>query len=281
VLANPEVSPDGGQVAVDITDERANNVDVWIESLQGGANTRFTFAPSEEVLGLWSRDGKTIAYRDVAGAAALLSKPASGREKARMLFSMENEFGDIYPNSWTIDDKQIVCTIIVVGNNGVAQNTRLVAVPAAGGKPVPLPLDIKGDATNGQISPDGKWLAYASNESGSWEIYITTFPEGAGKWQVSRGGGTEPRWRGDGKEMFYIANSGVLMGVPVSLAGSFSTGAPSPLFQVYGRAPISSTDLFTYDVTRDGKRFLVNRYIKGDRIKPLTIVLHATSTSSE
>ncbi len=102
----------------------------------------------------------------------------------------------------------------------------------------------------------------------------TTFPGAAGKWQVSRGGGTEPRWRGDGKEIFYVASTGMLTAVPVNIEGVFSTGTPSPLFQIHGRAPISSTDVFTYDVTQDGKRFLVNRYLKPDRIMPLTVVLN-------
>jgi hypothetical protein len=106
---------------------------------------------------------------------------------------------------------------------------------------------------------------------------VTTFPGAAGKWQISRGGGTEPRWRGDGKEIFYLGPTGVLTAVPVSTEGTFSTGAPTPLFQFHGRAPISSTDVFSYDVTRDGKRFLVNRYVKPERITPLTVVLHASS----
>jgi len=115
-------------------------------------------------------------------------------------------------------------------------------------------------------------VAYASNESGEWEIYVTTFPAAAGKWQVSRGGGTEPRWRGDGKELFYLGPTGMLTSVPVQAGETFSSGAPTALFQVRGRAPISSTDLFTYDVTKDGQRFLVNEYLKPDRIVPLTIV---------
>jgi hypothetical protein len=128
---------------------------------------------------------------------------------------------------------------------------------------------------NGQISSDGKWVAYASDESGNWEVYVTSFPAGAGKWQVSRGGGGEPRWRADGKEIFYMAPSGMLMAVPVSSDNGFSTGAPAPLFQIHGRAPISSTDAFTYDVAKDGKRFLVNRYISPEHVAPLTILLHA------
>jgi len=99
----------------------------------------------------------------------------------------------------------------------------------------------------------------------------------AGKWQVSRGGGTKPRWRGDGKGIFYLGPTGMLTAVPVNTEGTFSTGTPSPLFQFHGRAPISSTDVFSYDVAKDGKRFLVNRYVRPERITPLTIVLHAQS----
>jgi hypothetical protein len=146
-------------------------------------------------------------------------------------------------------------------------------LPVAGGTPVPL-LSGKYNQTNGQISPDGKWLAYASDETGNWEVYVTSFPGVAGKWQVSRGGGTEPRWRGDGKEIFYIASNGMLSAVPVNSEGGFATGTPVPLFQIYGRAPISSTDIFTYDVAKDGKRFLVNRYVKPEHVAPLTILLN-------
>ena len=77
-------------------------------------------------------------------------------------------------------------------------------------------------------------MAYVSDESGDWEIYVTSFPDAAGKWQVSRGGGSEPRWRGDGKEIFHIAPSGMLVAVPVNGEGIFATGAPSPLFQIHG-----------------------------------------------
>jgi hypothetical protein len=136
-----------------------------------------------------------------------------------------------------------------------------------------------GSVTNGMISPDGKWVAYESDESGSWEIYVTTFPGAAGKWQVSRGGGNEPRWRSDGKEIFYLGPSGMLTAVPVSTLGTFASGSPVPLFQFHGRAAISSTDVFSYDVSKDGKRFLVNRYIKPEKIEPLTILLPASGDS--
>ena len=273
-LSNPILSPDGNRVAVDIADLKANNVDVWLESLQGGSNTRFTFSPSEDVVGVWSRDGKSIAYRSVAERVKLFLKAVSGLEPEKTLYSGEIA-GDMLPNSWTLDDKQILCTMFFPNRVG-DRVTGLVLMPAAGGEPVPF-LETKGSERNGQISSDGKWVAYASNESGEWEVYVTTFPGAAGKWQISRGGGGEPRWRGDGKELFYIGQSGMMMAAPVATEGSFSSGTPAPLFQVRGRTHVSSTDEFTYDVSRDGKQFLVNRYLKPDYPKPLTIVLNATA----
>jgi eukaryotic-like serine/threonine-protein kinase len=279
VQADPTLSPDGHHVTMDITDLKANNVDVWIEDLDNGTSTRFTFDPAEETDGIWSRDGKSIAYRSIADGSGVNVKGADGLEAQRNLVKVRDaikEAGgvdnyDLIPNSWTSDDKQLLCALQTSTRD--SRGSVLVLVPASGSQVTQfLPPD--SSKTNAQISPDGKWVAYASNESGEWEIYVTTFPSAAGKWQVSRGGGTEPRWRGDGKELFYIGPTETLMAVPIETSGTFSSGGPTPLFQIRGRAPISSTDLFTYDVTKDGQRFLVNQYLKPDRVAPLTIVQH-------
>ncbi len=270
IMANPTLSPDGGRVAVDISDQKANNVDVWIESATAVANTRFTFDPAEEVVGVWSRDGSVLAYRGAdAGGTTLLLKASTGLEPERKRLTLPpSTMDDFLPNSWSLDDKQILCT------RQTNMGEYLELLPVAGGEPTRF-LSGKGSEANGQISPDGKWVAYASDESGEWEIYVTSFPGAVGKWQVSRGGGTEPRWRGDGKEIFYIAPSGMLTAVPVDAQSVFATGTPVSLFQVRGRAPISSTDVFTYDAAKDGKRFLVNRYVKPEHVPPLTILLNA------
>ncbi len=274
VMANPTLSPDGSRVAVDISDQKANNVDIWIESTTGAANSRFTFDPSEEVVGVWSRDGSMLAYRIAAAdGTALYIKPTTGLERERKRFTTpKSAMDDFLANSWSLDNQQILCT------RQTSSGDHLELLPAAGGDPVRFPTTT-GNANNGQISPDGKWVVYASDESGNWEIYVTSFPGAAGKWQVSRGGGTEPRWRGDGKEIFYISPSGTLMAVSVNGETTFATGTPTPLFQVHGRAPISSTDIFTYDVTKDGNRFLVNRYLKPEHIPPLTVLLRVASSN--
>ncbi|MGA2184675.1 MAG: protein kinase [Bryobacteraceae bacterium] len=270
VMANPTISPDGSRVALDISDQKANNVDVWLESTKGAGNTRFTFDPAEEVVGVWSRDGSIVAYRaNLAVGSGLDLKRSTGLEQEKRLAQVRGT-DDIFPNSWSLDDRQILCT------HSTPTGSRLELLPAAGGSPT-LFLASKGGKSNGMISPDGKWVAYASDDSGDWEIYVTTFPGAAGKWQVSRRGGTEPRWRADGREIFYVAPTGMLMAVPVDSGAGFSTDPPVPLFQIHARAPISSSDVFTYDAAKDGQRFLVNRYVKPDRITPLSIVLNAAA----
>jgi Tol biopolymer transport system component len=274
IQCNPSLSPDGSRVAVDISDPKEVNVDIWLESTSGPGNTRFTFDPAEEVVGVWSRDSRTIAYRsNLTVGYGMIVKPASGLERERLILQGPGT-EDFLPNSWTPDDLKVLVT-----HQGLS-GSHLELVSLSDGKATKL-LSGNGSQANGQISPDGKWLAYASDESGNWEIYVTTFPGTAGKWQVSRGGGNEPRWRGDGKEIFYLGPNGMITAVPVSSQGGFATGTPTPLFQFHGRAAISSTDAFSYDVTKDGKRFLVNRYVKPEKITPLTVVLNADAKSAD
>jgi Tol biopolymer transport system component len=277
IMDNPTLSPDGSRVAVDISDEKANNVDIWLASTTGAGNSRFTFDPSEEVVGVWSRDGGMLAYRMAdADGASLYLKRATGLEREKKRFTIpSSSMDDLVPNSWSMGDQQILFT------RQTSLGAHLELLPVAGGEPARfLNSNSKGSETNGQISPDGNWVAYASDDSGVWEIYVTSFPGAAGKWQVSRGGGTEPRWRGDGKEIYYINAGGMLTAVPVNAQSAFATGTPVPLFQIQGRAPISSTDVFTYDAAKDGKRFLVNRYVKPEHVEPLSILLNVAVGSA-
>jgi Tol biopolymer transport system component len=135
---------------------------------------------------------------------------------------------------------------------------------------VKVPATVK----NGQFSPDGKWVAYASNESSKWEIYVTSFPEAHGKWQVSSAGGTQPRWRGDGKELFYLAADGKMMAVPVTPGANFDAGTPVTLFQANARELVATSERVTYDVTKDGQRFLINTQVKNEDRQPMSVVLN-------
>jgi len=278
VLSNPTLSPDNSQVAVDIADVKANNVNLWLSDLKLGTSSRFTFDQSEAVAGIWSRDGIFVAYRSTTTSYMnLYLKQARGVQPAKSLFSTgasgagTQANDDIIPNSWSLGDKDILCSW-----QPTQGGSHLVIIPKNGGKMVPF-LVTKADEIDGQISADGKWVAYASNESGEWEIYVTTFPAASGKWQVSRGGGSEPRWRTDGREIFYIGPRGTLTAVPVYSKGTFSGGNPVPLFRTQLRAQVSVTDLFTYDVTKDGQRFLVNRHVKPQQVAPLHVVFNSTA----
>ena len=279
IMYNPSLSPDGQQLAVDISDPIASNVDVWTFDLRAGTSGRFTFGALEETAPVWAPDGSRIAY----GTSDLGTevKLTTGLEKERIIAerpAAELPLGGnlVLPNSWSRNGEYVITT-----NSGTGQEPSYLALLKIGDqKPVRM-LTGKGNQTNGQISPDGKWLAYVSDESGGWNIYATTFPSAAGKWQVSVGGGTEPRWRDDGKEMFYLDPTGMLTAVSISAGATFSSGTPQPLFRVRPRPPISNTDLFSYDVSKDGSRFIVNRYVKPSSVPPLDIVLNATAAAAE
>jgi len=279
VLSNPTLSPDDSRLVVDVADNKANDINIWMSDLKRDTYSRFTFDTSEDVGGVWSRDGSLIAYRSLQSSDTnVFLKQAQGLQPPRSIISLKERSratDDLDPNSWSLDDQALLCTL-QPGTGG----TQLVLLSPSGGTMTPF-LTTKTSETNGMISPDGKWVAYASNESGDWEIYVTTFPTAAGKWQVSQGGGTEPRWRGDGKEIFYIGAGSTFAAIPVSTAGAFASGNPTPLFRTQLRAPVSSTDQFSYDVTKDGQRFLVNRYAKPAQIAPLHIILNVTTPATK
>lgn len=277
VISNPSLSPDNQKAVMDIADAKANNVNIWLSDLQRGTSSRFTFDTTEDSAAAWSRDGSMIVYRSSEVDTSIFVKASQGSQEPRKIFEVpaDHSNDDMIPNAWSPDGKQILC-VKQPGEGG----SELDLVPVAGGNPIPF-LKTSNEVTAAQISPDGKWVAYASQESGDWEIYVTAFPSAAGKWQVSRGGGTEPRWRGDGKEIFYIGPKSMVTAVAVSGSDTFSAGNVTPLFRAQLRASVSSTDMFTYDVTKDGQRFLVDRYARPAEISPLRIVLNATAGSPQ
>jgi Tol biopolymer transport system component len=138
-------------------------------------------------------------------------------------------------------------------------------------------LQAKWTVRNAQFSPDGRWMAYASNETGSMEIYVSPFPSGTGKWQVSSAGGQEPKWRQDGKELFYVSPEGKMMAATVKTGASFEAGSPVALFQTHRRQAISAQDFFSYDVSGDGPRFLILTKVDEANAAPLSVLLNWAS----
>jgi Tol biopolymer transport system component len=263
MYANVALAPDGKRVACDIVDLDGVKMDVWVMDPARQAAMRFTFDAGLDATPVWSPDGSKLVYlSNQPPSSGLYVKNSDGSGKSKMILTGRAGAGGS-PNAWSPDGKYIL----------YAQGTQIAyaAAPEFQGQPF---LQAKGIQFNGQFSPDGHWVAYASNETGTWEVYVTSFPEPRGKWQISSGGGQQPRWRGDGRELFYLSPDGKMMAVPVTLGSSVEAGAPTALFQAHPRQHISSLDIFTYDVSRDGQRFLINTPVERTKTSPLSVVLN-------
>jgi eukaryotic-like serine/threonine-protein kinase len=261
VYGNVSIAPNGRSVAVDKTDMASLNTDVWTYELQRDSVKRLTFHPGIDADPIWSPDGARLAFdsnRQLEND--LYMKNSDGAQEEESI--VQDEF-DKWPNDWSRDGKYILYTR--------GSDLWFVTVPELKSS---MFLKAVSVLRNGQFSPDGKWVAYASNETGKWEIYVTSFPESRGKWQVSTGGGEQPRWRGDGKELFYLSSDGKMMAASVTLGAAFDARRPMALFQTTPRLPNSILDLFVYDVSRDGQRFLINTQVKQADSAPMSVVLN-------
>jgi len=176
------------------------------------------------------------------------------------------------PTDWSRDGRLLLYT--QSRPDGIRQ---MWILPMTGeSKPHPF-MHGQSAEVEGQFSPDGHWVAYSSNESGQWQVYVTPFPGSGGKYQISKDGGQQPRWRRDGKELFFLSRDRKLMAVPVKAGATFEFGAPAVLFQARARAPVSAEEIFAYDVSPDGQRFLINVNLEQPSPLPLNIVLNWTS----
>ena len=252
VYANAIISSNGKFVALDKTDMGSLNIDVWTYELQRDAAKRLTFDPGQDTIPLWSPDGTRLVFTSNRQSHFdLYMKNSDGMQEEKSI--VHDDFNK-YPNSWSRNGKNIL----------YSRGTDLwfVTVPELKSS---LFLKAPFIVRNGQFSPDGRWVAYASNESGKWEIYVTSFPEPRGKWQVSAGGGEQPRWRGDGKELFYLSADDKMMAAPVTSGANFDAGTPVTLFQANPRQPVSYNDQFVYDVSRRFKSKSFSRYSSSTR----------------
>jgi Tol biopolymer transport system component len=268
--ANPRISRDGKRVALDMIDHQTGNMDIWIYPASGGVGTRVTSDPAIDAAPVWSPGGERIAFMSLRkGHPDLYQRSSNGAGgEDPMLESARAK----YTTDWSPDGR-----FVLYRGVDATTNLELSALPVDGDrKPIPF-LHPAFGVSHGQFSPDGRWVAYASNESGNWEIFVAPFPGPGGNWKVSSAGGSEPRWRRDGKELYYLAPDGKLMAVEVNAGPTFEAGAATPLFQTRRRVPVSSTDLFSYDVSADGQRFLVNTDVGEVTSSPLTVVLNWTA----
>jgi serine/threonine protein kinase len=268
--SNPALSADDSKLAIDIRDPQLKTRDIWIFDLLRGTQTRLTFDPADDVNSIWSPDGTRIAFSsDRAGQRDIYWKSADGSGADELLLGGKGEAKNV--EDWSRDGKYLVYN--EQGASGIHQ----MVLPLAGDrKPVPF-VNINFMTAEGQISPDGRWMAYRSLESGRSEIYVQGFnldpSQPRGKWQVSVAGGELPRWRRDGKELFFHFGDG-FYAVDVKADGkSFAAGIPKLLFEV---PTVSSAVLggAPFVVSRDGQRFLVVAAVEKTTSSPIEVLLN-------
>jgi Tol biopolymer transport system component len=279
---DPAISPDEKSVVFQRSTSSGLLSDLWIRDLtRGGTATRFTSDPSYTSAPFWSPAGDRIVFTSNrnGGVFNLFQKPANGTGQDEVLFANSNTK---WPTQWSRDGRFIVYTEIDPKVNWDVWVLPIGESSAAARQPIHF-LRTEFIETQGQLSPDSHWMAYTSDLSGQDEVYVRPFPLGDGKWKISLAGGGAARWRGDGKELFFVAEGGKMMAVPVNLRtaakgvtgakASFETGTPQPLFEAH-LADLGYS-LVQYDVTADGKRFLLNTPSgSGLSSPPLTVIVN-------
>lgn len=259
-VGDPLLTP--GRVALSPDEKRmvsergvGNKIDLWITELERGTASRFTLNASGNITPVWSPDGKEVAFASLRGGGSYDLYRKSANQAGQDELLLRSEFLMI-PTDWCCDGRFIIFRQYVPGTTA-----DLFALPVSGDKkPIPL-LHGEYNEVEGTVSPDGRWLAYISNESRIFEVYVQPFAltsskPSSGKWQISIGGGHDPHWSRDGRELFYIAPNRKLMAVAVKTDGeSFVPSTPQPLFEV--RFSAQSTTISRYAVSGDGKRFLM------------------------
>ena len=260
IYGNMMLSPNGKIVAADTTDPASQNTDIWAYDVETQSAKRLTFDPAIDSLPIWSPDGTRMVFASNRGVTFdLYLKDTNGAQEETHI---PQDGPDRFPSDWSHDGKYVLY------ERGA--DLWLLTIPE-----LRTTQFLKASSTlkNGQFSPDGKWVAYSSNESGRWEVYVTSFPEAHGKWQVSNAGGDQPKWRSDGKELFYLAPDSRMMAVPVNTGANFDPGTPAALFQANPRDLVATSEQFSYDVSKDGQKFLINTQLKTGTA-PMSVVLN-------
>jgi serine/threonine protein kinase len=259
-----ELSPDDRSLAVSRLDEQPNTADVWVVDLVRRIWSRATTDRANDASPLWSPDGTRIAFRsNRRGNSDIFHKRSSGSAAEQVWFSIR---ANLITTDWSADDRHIVFT------NVSSQGGFSVWTVATAPQSIPtLAVQSSLNALHGKLSPDGRWLAYASDESGQWEVYVRRFPDSEDRRQISANGGSEPRWRRDGRELFFLSSDMTIMSAAIPGGDAFAAEAPTPLFQT--RVPLTGNPYrVNYAVSRDGQRILVN-VAEGEGLSaPLTVL---------
>jgi serine/threonine protein kinase len=266
---NIRLSPDGTKVAAEIYDRQVSDIyfesDIWLYDVSRGVKSRLTSGPGSARSPCWSPDGKHIIFSsDRKGHYDLYKKAVDGGGNEELVF--ESEIAK-YCQSWSPDNKFLIFMTV---SNESSTNTDIWTLPLFGDrKPAPY-LQTEFHEYGGRFSPDGKWVLYMSDESGRNEVYVRPFPGPGGKLLVSASGGSTPVWRQDGKEIFYLGAGRELMAARVNQNGSvLGIDVARPLFQTH-----TESFLPNYDVSADGRRFVIVTSTPQRLASPITVVVN-------
>jgi DNA-binding winged helix-turn-helix (wHTH) protein/Tol biopolymer transport system component len=264
---NPQLSPDELTVAADDDDAERFSSDIWLFPVVPGTVSRLTFEGSSRAI--WSPDGGSIAF-DLS--TALYSKTSAGAEKEILLLEAMSP---------PADDRRLLCEwsndkrFLIYSQWDAKTGYDLWMLPLFGNRKPMSFLHAEYNEWCGTLSPDGKWIAYATDQSGRSEIYVQAFSadgtRSGRKWQVSDNGGHWPKWRRDGKELLYLGADRGIVGVEVKTGSSFQNGTPQRLFPSGIRTPDAR-----FDVTADGRRFLIPAQITEANPAPATVIVNWT-----
>ena len=255
--AELRLSPDGQKLALGIPDPREGSGDLWILDLARDTRTRFVSGPDDDSGPVWSPDGRRLAYFSCCEdqhASTFHIKDSGDTGKGQLPIKDEHF---VSPQDWSPDGRFIIYQ---------KDQSQLWVLPISGDvKPYPF-IDTQSSWANVRFSPDGRWVAFVSEEAGRPEVYVTRFDKPGEKWRISTDGGNLPRWRRDGRELFYLAPAGNVMMVQITADAEFNAGKPTELFKA---DPLARD----YDVTADGQHFLFIASAPGTQLLPYAVVL--------
>jgi len=273
VNADLRLSPDGKQVAcfeggIDAFVLGGGSNDIWLYDLDRNLSTRLTTDAAPDGFPVWSPDGTRLVFSSRRGnaATALYEKPSNAAVPEQIVFQPESGTA-VFAGDWSLDGRFVVFEKVMP--SGTGRRRDLWMLPMSGERKPSAYLATPFDEGQPVLSPNGKWLAYVSNEARTYQVVVQPFPDpSSGKWQISTDGGVYPRWRRDGRELYYLDRQRRIVAVSVTEEGGFKIGKTTPLFETALPFPDGPPTFVPYDVSADGQRFLIS--VRQDQLPPAT-----------